>query len=503
MRRGRRTVDPFALGLALLGLIAVLLYLAFAGWPFGGGYRVSATFATAASKLTANAPVRVAGVNVGKVESVERGPAGTALVRMRLKDEALPLHADATMKIRPRLFLEGNFFVEVRPGSPSTPELRDGAMIPLAQTAVPVQFDELLQVFSADTRRDNQDLLEGFADALDQGGAQAANRSFHDWPGAFGDTAISAEAFRGTAPQDLSTWIRDQARVNRVLAERRASLARLITGFRGTLDAFADRDDALRATLRESRALVGEAPAGLAAIDRVLPPLRRFSDAIRPALRIAPGVLDRSRPFLAALRRATADAVLPGLARDLRPALLALDRFDDRAPAVLARLLKVSDCARENFVAALDQKVPDAPFTTNQPAWQEGLRFGTALVGAQQNHTPNGYSTRYSVGVDQNVVVTKLPGGQDLVQLSAEPMLGARPAYDPGGQPPLRYDVPCKGQKVANLDADALPAPANQRTVRLPRGVLGSAADQVARLKALQQRNERRLRGRTTGKVTG
>ena len=33
-------------------------------------------------------------------------------------DEGLPIHKDATVTIRPRLFLEGNFFLDLRPGSP-------------------------------------------------------------------------------------------------------------------------------------------------------------------------------------------------------------------------------------------------------------------------------------------------------------------------------------------------------------------------------------------------
>jgi hypothetical protein len=36
----------------------------------------------------------------------------------RSRRRALPIHKDATLKIRPRIFLEGNFFVDVRPGTP-------------------------------------------------------------------------------------------------------------------------------------------------------------------------------------------------------------------------------------------------------------------------------------------------------------------------------------------------------------------------------------------------
>ena len=48
---------------------------------------------------------------------------------MQIHDNGLPLHTDATAKIRPRIFLEGNFFVDLKPGSPSAPKLDDGDTI--------------------------------------------------------------------------------------------------------------------------------------------------------------------------------------------------------------------------------------------------------------------------------------------------------------------------------------------------------------------------------------
>ena len=67
-----------------------------------------------------NSPVRIAGVEVGKVSKVEPAAEGStaSVITMKIKDEALPLHTDARLKIRPRIFLEGNFFVDVRPGTP-------------------------------------------------------------------------------------------------------------------------------------------------------------------------------------------------------------------------------------------------------------------------------------------------------------------------------------------------------------------------------------------------
>ena len=45
---------------------------------------------------------------------------------MTLDDDGPPIHKDATAMIRSRIFLEGNFFVDLRPGTPSAPNLDDG-----------------------------------------------------------------------------------------------------------------------------------------------------------------------------------------------------------------------------------------------------------------------------------------------------------------------------------------------------------------------------------------
>ena len=79
-----------------------------AGLPGQGGLRVART------SIRANSPVRIAGVNVGKVKKIERyEDTDMAVVEMEIKEKGLPIHKDATLKIRPRIFLEGNFFVDL------------------------------------------------------------------------------------------------------------------------------------------------------------------------------------------------------------------------------------------------------------------------------------------------------------------------------------------------------------------------------------------------------
>ena len=124
---------------ALIAVIFILVftigpYLAFTGHvPFTSyGYKVKATFANSAN-IAINSPVRIAGVEVGKVIETERDGDATT-VTFTVDGSGRPIHDDAFAAIRPRIFLEGNFFIELDPGSPSAPELASGGTIPVSRT---------------------------------------------------------------------------------------------------------------------------------------------------------------------------------------------------------------------------------------------------------------------------------------------------------------------------------------------------------------------------------
>ena len=85
---------------------------------------------------------------------------------MEIESSGLPIHSDATLKIRPRIFLEGNWFVELQPGSPSAKTLSSGATLPITQTSDPVQLDQVLDALNTDTRANLQNFLIGYGDGL-------------------------------------------------------------------------------------------------------------------------------------------------------------------------------------------------------------------------------------------------------------------------------------------------------------------------------------------------
>jgi len=108
------------LGLVALAVFAVALYLGVTkSIPFRSHYEVRAAFATS-NDIRPGSPVRIAGVEVGKVTGIDRAEKGGqgAILTLRINDEGRPIHTDATAKIRPRIFLEGNFFVDMTAGSP-------------------------------------------------------------------------------------------------------------------------------------------------------------------------------------------------------------------------------------------------------------------------------------------------------------------------------------------------------------------------------------------------
>jgi phospholipid/cholesterol/gamma-HCH transport system substrate-binding protein len=163
----RSRPSPVTVGLVALVAVCVVTFLVFTkDIPFTRGYEIKAVFASSNS-IRPDSPVRIAGVQVGKVTAVDAQDGGDgAVVTMAISDSGRPVHEDATARIRPRIFLEGNFFVDLQPGTPGAPELDDRGTIKVTQTATPVQLDQVLSALQSDSRQDLRDVLEGLGMAL-------------------------------------------------------------------------------------------------------------------------------------------------------------------------------------------------------------------------------------------------------------------------------------------------------------------------------------------------
>src|SRR5215203_624593 len=100
-------MSPFRAGVLALVVLGLFAYFGFSkANPFANPYEFEAVF-NDVNNLKPKSPVRIAGVDVGKVvkvEPVEDGR-GAAQVTMQVNDKGLPIKEDAEVKIRPRIFL--------------------------------------------------------------------------------------------------------------------------------------------------------------------------------------------------------------------------------------------------------------------------------------------------------------------------------------------------------------------------------------------------------------
>jgi ABC-type transporter Mla subunit MlaD len=379
---------------------------------------------------------------------------------MSIEKPGLPLHRDATLKVRPRLFLEGNFFVDLRPGTPSSPILPEGGTIPLSQTATPVQLDQVLTALKAGTRNDLKRFLNGLSQAVDKGGAKSFRRLVPLMEPALLETAVATEALRGRRPGDVRGLIADGERTARALASRRDRLPRLVAGLDTTLTTLAERRAAVGESLAGLERLSREAPVTFAALDRLYPTLRAVSIEARPGLRAAPETLGLANPLLVQARALVSPGELPALLRDLDPAVRTLAVLSPRLRTAFAKLEPNTECLRRIAVPTLKSSVVDPPLTTGRPVYRELLSILVGLASASQNFTADGPAVRYHAGFgDQLVTTGRAPSaGEPLVGLTEEPLLGSRPRFT-ASPPPLRPDARCVDQEPPDLTAETGPAP--------------------------------------------
>jgi phospholipid/cholesterol/gamma-HCH transport system substrate-binding protein len=460
----RPKLTDFRAGLLAIALTVFGVYVAFAGGlPFlSHPYTIWAEVRSA-NELHSRTPVRIAGVGVGHVAGFKRGPGGTALIKLAINDNGLPIHRDATLKVRPRIFLEGNFFVDLKPGSPESPVLHAGGVIPLAQTATPVQLDQILATLDSPTRADLLHFIHGLAGAFEKGGAQAFDRTLRYWPPVFKNGAITAQALRGLRNGDLARFVRDEGDTAAAIAADRVALADLVTGLNRSARALAQRRAKVEASLSQLAGLVDVARPTFHAVDAAIPSTRALARAVRPSLRSAPPALRDANLLLDQVDALTRPAELPALLDQLDPAVVQLAKLEPQLRELLTLARPVTECLRTNAVPTLKKKIDDGPLSTGLPAYKELLSSIVGLASASQNFDGNGTALRYHAGFgDEQVSLGQANPEGPLVGLTSQPILGSRPAYT-GVAPPFRPDVPCGQNQPPNMAAKTGPAPQQQQ----------------------------------------
>ncbi len=449
MRRNQKRSLPNPLiGLVLSVLALIALALAFHGeLPFRNHYTVDAVVPTA-NNLRKNSPVRIAGVNVGKVTKIEDlGDGSTAArIEMRIDDSGLPLHDDAQVRIRPRIFLEGNFFVDLAPGSPSAPVVDEGHTFPINQAKAPVQIDQVLTALQSDTRADLKKLLVSLSTAYDGGGAKGFNRSIPYWESAYKNSALVNDATLGTAEHDLSGYIKGAGAAAEALDADPGKLKSLITDLNRTAGAFASEDDALRDTLEELPRTLGAGLPALRALNTAFPPVRRLAVALRPGTRSSGPALDASVPLVRQLRGLVSRPEARGLAADLRPTVRSLAALNGATPPLLREGRALSSCNNEVVLPWTKDTIEDKQFPASGPVFEDSVKTLPGLAGESRSGDANGQWFR----VLANAGNYATPNGAGQVLLSGQPLMGYNPR-PPKERSAMRHDVACETQQPPDL----------------------------------------------------
>jgi virulence factor Mce-like protein len=440
----RPTVTPFRAGLLALIVIALFSYFGFTGAnPFSNPYELKASFRDA-KNLRPGAVVRIAGVEVGQVSKIEPAEDDAATVTMELEETALPLHSDATLKVRPRILFEGNYFIDVEPGSPSAGQLEDGDTVPVSQTASGVQQGEILAVLNSDARRDLRTLLHEFGTkALKEGGAAAFNRTIPHLAPAYRLAALTNDALLGVQPRrDIRRLLRGQARTAGALADNPAALRELVTDLSRVARALGSQDAALAAAVPALRDTLRAGQPALAAVNAALPTVRVFAREALPGVRSATPTLDAAIPWIRQARALVAPAELRGLAADLRRATPSLVRLNTRLVPALRRLRALSSCTNTVLVPFVESEIPSIEAGNSGHLVREQIQRSFVGLGGE-SRLNDANSPFFHI---QSVLPAKLAG-----------VYGGRiePAapFNPNMPPPHRPDVPCETQEPPNLTA--------------------------------------------------
>jgi phospholipid/cholesterol/gamma-HCH transport system substrate-binding protein len=475
--------NPVRTGVFVVVIVALVTYFGFTKHvPFKHGFRLNAQFATAVN-IHPKSPVRIAGVDVGKVSSIKRqGKAG--LVTMEIETRGLPIHSDATLKIRPRIFLEGNWFVELQPGSPSAATVSSGHTIPITQTSDPVQLDQVLDALNTDTRANLQTFLIEYGKAVTQkpnaaenaeqepelhgfNAAQALNQTYHRAPPALRGAAVINQAFGGTDQHDLSKLIASVGKVTSALNVHDQQLSELIGNFNTFFGALAAQRASLSTTVAELPSVLGSINRGLAQLDASFPPTRTFAREILPGVRSVPSTVTAALPWIEQVRLSLGPAELGGVAKGLESATPSLAQLSSEQTPLFKQTELFNKCLTNVFFPAGNTKIQDGTATSGVEDYKEFWYGLVGLAGIGQSFDGNGTFAKFLVGnsgqtiksAPTSVLGTKLKGAK-LLTRSPEAPLGTSPAY-PAQEPEYKPLVPCYTQALPNFNGPLAHGPAD------------------------------------------
>jgi phospholipid/cholesterol/gamma-HCH transport system substrate-binding protein len=286
-------VGAMILSLVVAGYILTQQRLA---TPFDDVYDIKANFSSAQAVTPGQGQaVAVAGVTVGEITKADLVD-GQAQVTMKIDRPKLDaVYQDAHVMLRPRTGLQ-DMTIELDPGSPSRPKIKDGGTIPQTQSTSQVQLDEAVAALDSDTRGYFQQLLQASATGF-KGNAKTFQRILRSAAPTARQTHRVLEVLTERR-RALSNTVSRLGSLSKALGEHDQAVGDTLDRAAVTLRTIAGRDRELRASLQELPStldLTRQAVAKTGDLGEEIVPTSR---ALRPAIKDLNAALPDAEPLL-------------------------------------------------------------------------------------------------------------------------------------------------------------------------------------------------------------
>lgn len=411
-------MHPLAIAALVILVPAFITYYAFTHKiPFVGSSYTDYAVVANSVNVRPGSPVRVAGIDVGQVSGVSPDGHDTRIA-FTLDSAALPIHRDATLTIRDRLFLEGSYYLQLDPGSPSAPAAPEGFVIRPANTASPVQFFQLLSTFDEAARTSLQNLLKttnvAFSPAPgqpeSQSGAGALKTAIPALTPDLKDFSQISQSLTGTHAGDVQTFLSSTANVTGTLAAHRANLAAMFDRLDAVAGTLAGEDDAIGRTISGVDAVLKAAPASLAAVNRSLDPTDALAAALTPTLRQSPPIVSALAAQILAVNRVVGPGARQRLISSLTTLLVRFPAVATQLAAFFPATRPAAACLATHVTPLLKEQVQDGSLSTHDPVWKDLVHMLPNLAAASGNFDANGPYLRALVGLGSDSIPTSLLG---------------------------------------------------------------------------------------------
>jgi virulence factor Mce-like protein len=263
-------------------MVAVFLaYNANQGLPFVPTRELKVNIADGSNLVQGN-DVREGGFRVGLVSEMKpvqlpNGQVGAQLMLKLQNNTRVPV--DSKVAIRPRSLL-GLKYVDLAQGT-SSQVIPDGGTLPISQTSVPVQFDDIFKTFDPKTRTAVQQSLAGYGNAF-AGRGSALNDTIHSLSPLFLHLEPVARYLSEPAT-GLTRFFTTLDTFTGAVSPVAPTFAHLFTDMATTFEAISRSPSALQATISESPSTLDVSTDSLHAQQPFLADLATLGTNLAPA----------------------------------------------------------------------------------------------------------------------------------------------------------------------------------------------------------------------------